>query len=155
MQDSIQLHQSLSSFPLSHHPPFIVPAVRQTVSKHYFRCVLQCVVNNTESSTDLQSANCDGGKANSAATASVILKPEDWTRPPLLHPLSCPLPSFKPEWLFHICSCQSLRSSCVYLHTYAHVGKLTALFCEDMSLPVTVHWTVTSSNVCSGCSHTW
>lgn len=91
MQDSIQLCQNPSSFPLSHHPPFIVPAVRQTVSKHHFHFVLQCVVNNTESSTDLQSANRDGGTANGTAAAAVILKPET-TEPAHLSSTHCRVP---------------------------------------------------------------
>lgn len=84
MQPNATLFDSVRTFfffPFSRHPTFIVTAVWQTVSKHQFHCVLQCVVNNTESSTDPQSANCDGGTSNSTAAAtSVLKKPEttDW-----------------------------------------------------------------------------
>lgn len=112
-----------------------------------------------KSSTDLQSANRDRGTSNSTAPATVVLKiRDDWSCPPLLHPPLCPSPSSKPKWLFYICSCQSLRSSCVQLHTYAHVGKLTALLCDDMSLPLTVSCTGIEQShppMCAVCSHTW
>lgn len=78
----MQLYSTLSGpffFPLSQHPRFIVTAVWQTVSKHQIHFVLQCVVNNTESSTDPQSANCDGGTSNSTAAATFILKKPETT----------------------------------------------------------------------------
>lgn len=124
---------------------FNVTAVWQTVSKHQFHCALQCVVNSTESSTDPQSANCDGGTSNSTAAATFVLQKtwDDRFSPPLSHPS----PLLIPEWLFYPSARQSLQSRshvysiCRHKHAYAHASTPTAFLHFDMSLPVTVSCT--------------